>query len=157
VKLGPGVMGCAEPNDRGTCEMGCPYCVCAAWDTPIDTPDGPVAISLIDVGDLVYSIHQGEVVAVPVVRTNSTAVENHELVQVVYENGAVVEMSPGHPTADGRRFEDIVAGEPGIAEVRMVPYGHGFTFDILPDSDTGVYFSGENPIGSTLHLGGNNL
>jgi hypothetical protein len=32
----------------------------------------------------------------------------------------------------------------------VVPYEHPFTYDILPDSDTGAYFAGGLLIGSTL-------
>jgi hypothetical protein len=37
-----------------------------------------------------------------------------------------------------------------VASIRVVPYGHDATYDILPDSDTGTYFAGGALIGSTL-------
>ncbi len=153
VNYGATGMMCMAPNDRGTCEMGCPYCVCGAWDTLVDTPDGQTYISLLAEGDVVYSLHQGERTAVPILQTTSMSVARHEMVQVTYDDGTVVEMSPTHPTADGRFFKDIDPNSKGIREVRRVPYDHDRTFDILPASDSGIYFSNGVPIGSTLFAG----
>jgi hypothetical protein len=63
-------------------------------------------------------------------------------------------MSPGHPTADGRTLSDVTRGE-DLAGVRVlarevIPYLHPFTYDILPDSDSGTYFASGVLVGSTL-------
>jgi hypothetical protein len=109
------------------------------------------------VGDLVYSLHQGEVVTVPIVKTNQTPVHNHEVVQVSLENGAVLEISALHPTAEGRVVGDLAPqeriGGVAIRDVRAIAYQFEYTYDILPDSDTGAYFTGGVPIGSTLFKG----
>jgi hypothetical protein len=114
-----------------------------------------VAISLLDEGDLVWSIHGGEKVAVPIVWVNLTRVENHKVVAVQLGNGATIEMSRNHPTADGRPFEALTVGESmdgqAITGLTLNPYPYTHTFDILPDSDTGIYFTGGFPVGSTLH------
>jgi hypothetical protein len=64
-------------------------------------------------------------------------------------------MSPGHPTADGRFFGDLEVGDDlggiEIVGAALVPYRESHTHDILPASDTGVYFAGGVPVGSTLH------
>ena len=75
------------------------------------------------------------------------------MVRVTYDTGAVVEMSPIHPTADGRLFGDLDAPIDGVSRIRRVPYDNGRTFDILPGSDSGIYYSNEIPIGSTLFAG----
>jgi hypothetical protein len=63
-------------------------------------------------------------------------------------------MSPGHPTADGRTFGELHVGdrlEGGtVSAATIVDYDERFTFDILPDSDTGTYFAGGVHVGSTL-------
>ena len=68
--------------------------------------------------------------------------------------GAVLEISDIHPTADGRLFADLRAGGSlygmEILDSRIIPYTHPYTYDILPDSDTGTYFAGGALIGSTL-------
>jgi hypothetical protein len=67
----------------------------------------------------------------------------------------VLEISAGHPTADGRSFADLRAGaDLGGLHVENVvhaaPYTYSFTHDILPDSSSGAYFAAGALIGSTL-------
>lgn len=148
-----GSTGC-YPAGAG-CPMGCPMCICAAPDTPIAAPGGERAIAEIAVGDLVYSIDGDAIVVVPVVRVRRrVAPAGHQMVRVTLASGAVVEMSPSHPTADGGAFADLAPGDPlGEAEVlsaERVPYGHAFTYDILPASSTGTYFASGALVGSTL-------
>jgi hypothetical protein len=143
---------------EGTCPQGCaPLCVCASPDTPIATPDGDRPIASLAVGDLVYSVDHGLVVAVPIVRANRIAARDHVVKRVVLETGTVLEISAPHPTADGRLFGGLSAGDTldGIAirALSTIPYEHPYTYDILPDSDTGSYFAGGALIGSTLAPG----
>jgi hypothetical protein len=79
---------------------------------------------------------------------------DHAIVRIELESGRVLEMSPGHPTVDGARFGDLAPGvelgNAAIASVELVPYEHPFTYDILPDSDTGTYVAAGALVGSTL-------
>lgn len=129
----------------------CP--ICAAPTTPIATPGGERAIAELRAGDLVYSVDGEAIVVVPVLRAASTPVVRHHVVRVQLESGAVLEVSPGHPTADGRTFADLRAGGTldglPITRVDRVPYEHARTYDILPGSDTGSYFAAGARIGST--------
>jgi len=81
-------------------------------------------------------------------------VVSHHVQRVVLATGTVLEISALHPTADGRTFADLHADSVlegiGIVSVETIPYQHPFTYDILPDSDTGTYFAGGVLIGSTL-------
>ena len=65
-----------------------------------------------------------------------------------------LEISAGHPTADGRTFGDLRAGgqldSHEIISVEVVPYTYPFTYDVLPGSKTGTYFAGGALVGSTL-------
>jgi hypothetical protein len=154
VPVGPvGPPMCTAPVD-GTCPPGNPGAVCAAPDTHIATPSGERPIAELKEGDLVYSVDGGVVQAVPLVRVSRTAVHDHQVVAVSLPGGVVLHISPGHPTADGRLFGELGAGDTlsghGVVDVRMEAYGHGFTHDILPDSDSGTYFAGGVLIGSTL-------
>jgi hypothetical protein len=128
--------------------------VCASPDTPIATPGGNRHIADLAVGDLVYSVEHEAVVAVPVLRVNRTPVHDHHVVRVTLESGAVLEVSPRHPTADGRTFGDLRAGGrlDGIAitAIELIPYAYPFTYDILPGSHTHTYFAGGALIGTTL-------
>jgi hypothetical protein len=130
-------------------------CVCSAPWTPIDTPEGPRRIADLRAGDLVFSVHRGEKTIVPLARVGRRAVEGHSVVRLTLENGHVIEMSGGHPTADGRALRTLVAGdrlgEMRIAVVETVPYDEPFTHDVLPASDSGTYFSRGAWLGSTMH------
>jgi hypothetical protein len=152
VDVGP---RCVEPDERGSCAPGCaPLCKCAAPETPIATPSGDRPIASLQVGDRVYSIDRGALRAVPILRTNRSPVANHHAMRVALVSGVVLHISPGHPTADGRRFGELHAGDDidgvAITSAELVPYIHDATYDILPDSDSGSYFAGGVLVGSTL-------
>ncbi|MEE8409914.1 MAG: hypothetical protein V3T05_09930 [Myxococcota bacterium] len=127
---------------------------CAAPDTPIATPAGPTPIAWLRVGDLVYTEHAGAITAVPIRRVRSTAVTNHTMVSLRLDDGSAVSMSPGHPTADGRTFAGLRQGDwlgqRSVIAVKRTAYQGSYTFDILPDSDSGTYFASGALVGSTL-------
>lgn len=139
---------------NGTCPTGCNGCVCNSPDTPIATPNGNRLIDELREGDLVYSIHEGRVRAVRIARVVRQDAPNHVVVEVKLASGTTLHISPKHPTADGRTFGQLTVGDQldGIAvtEVRLVPFEHSHTVDILPDSDTGMYYAGGVLIGSTI-------
>jgi hypothetical protein len=148
------VTECRDPTPEGTCPIGAPCTECASPDTPIETPDGARAIASLRPGDFVYSVEDGAVVVVPVIRTSTTRVRKHHVIEVALANGAALRISPRHPTADGHLFADLVAGdhlgEVQILAVKLVPYDAEATYDILPASTTGFYFAGGALVGSTL-------
>lgn len=152
MKSAPGgVCSCTESS--GNVEVFCQG-VCASPDTPIDTPSGPRAIAELRPGDLVYSVDKGRVAAVPIRRVQRIEVRAHSVVHVELASGSTLEISAPHPTADGRDFGDLAAGDEldgvRILRVECVPYTFDATYDILPDSDTGTYFAGGVLIGSTM-------
>jgi hypothetical protein len=136
---------------RGSCP------ICAAPDTPIATPVGDRPIASLAVGDLVYSVDHDAIVAVPLLLVGRTPVASHRVMRVVLTDGAVLEMSAGHRTADGRSFGDLVPGAPldvqhTVASAELVPYAHDATYDILPGSSSGTYFAAGANVASTLAL-----
>jgi hypothetical protein len=143
------------PNSAGTCPVGCaPLCECVSPGTLIATASGEVPIELLQVGDLVYSVEDEAIVLVPLLRAESRPVENHHVVRLTLSDGTVLEVSAGHPMGDGTSFGTLEVGDVRdaltVIAVERIPYEHGFTFDILPDSSTGTYFAGGVSIGSTL-------
>lgn len=149
---GPVGNGCCACGEDDRCAS---FCRCAAPDTPVATPDGERAIAALRPGDLVLSVDAGEVVAVPVLEVSRLrAPADHTAVRLRLADGRALEMSPGHPTADGRTFAALGPGARlGAATVVAVergPYGRAFTYDILPDSDSGAYFAAGALVGSTL-------
>jgi len=152
VETGP---RCVAPDARGTCPVGCaPLCMCAAPDTPIATPEGERPIAELAVGDLVYSVRDGAIVAVPIVQVHRQPVTDHRVMRVTLDTGVTLSITGGHPTADGRTFDALVAGdalgEASVVAVEEVPYPHPYTHDILPGTRSGAYFAGGALVGSTL-------
>jgi hypothetical protein len=134
-------------------EVMCP--ICASPATPIATPEGERSIAELSPGDLVYSVDDRAIVAVPLLRVGSTPVNAHRVVRIELDDGRVLELSPGHPTADGRHFYDLEAGSllddrHVVVSSALVPYRYERTYDILPASSTGTYFAAGALIGTTL-------
>jgi hypothetical protein len=136
----------------------CPICLVAG--TRISTPGGPVAVELLRVGDLVWSLDgEGRTVAVPVVRTGSSPVPpDHMVIRLRLEDGRLLFASPGHPLADGSSLLTLHIGSwiggSVVEEVGLGPYASAFTYDILPGSETGWYWAEGILLGSTLNGGG---
>ena len=127
---------------------------CAAPDTPIATPSGEQPIATLRPGDLVFSMHHGQLTTVPIVRASRTPAAHHHVMRVALETGRVLLISPGHPTAEGGTFAELRAGAPlgerRVSTAVLVPYPGAFTYDILPDSDSGTYVAADALVGSTL-------
>lgn len=142
--------------ESGTWQYGRAQCpICAAPDTPIATPQGERAIAELRVGDLVYSVDQGAIVAVPIARVGSTPVFQHQVLRIVLTDGAVLEISPQHPLASGQPLSSLTTGDAldelhTVQSSELVPYEYSRTYDILPSSSTGTYFAAGAQLGSTL-------
>jgi hypothetical protein len=97
----------------------------------------------------------GARVARPLVEIGSTPVPStHRVVHLLLSDGRAVDVSPRHPTADGRRVGDLVAGDrydgAVVASAELLPYTGGATFDVLPAGATGSYWANGVLLGSTL-------
>jgi hypothetical protein len=128
--------------------------ICASPDTPIATPQGDIAIADLRPGDLVYSLRDGQSVIVPLLAASRTPVSEHTVLRISLEDATVLEISGPHPTADGRRLDQLAIGEVidgrRIAAIERIPYRHAFTYDVLPASETAAYLAAGVWLGSTL-------
>jgi hypothetical protein len=136
---------------------GAPVCpICLARGTNIATPRGDVAVEELRAGDVVWTLDdRGVRVPAPLVAVGSMTVPaTHEIVRLVLSDGRAVDVSPGHPTSDGRAVGDLGVGDAldGATVVWMerVRYAGGATFDVLPASASGVYWANGVLLGSTL-------
>ncbi|HLE58567.1 MAG TPA: Hint domain-containing protein [Candidatus Limnocylindria bacterium] len=140
-----------EPDASGP---NCP--ICLARGTQIDTPDGPVAVELLRVGDAVWTVDAtGRRVAGVIEQVGSmTAPAEHRVVHLVLDDGRQAWISPGHPTADGRLVGDLRPGDlldgATVLSAALEAYGGGTTFDLLPSGATGAYWANGILLGSTL-------
>jgi hypothetical protein len=138
-------------------QAGPPQCpICLALGTRIATPTGEIAVQDLRAGDVVWTLDtNGKRVAAPLVAVGSTPVPpTHVVVKVALDDGRLVYVSPGHPTADGRHIGDLAVGETldgaRIASVDRVAYAGGATYDVLPAGATGAYWANGVLLGSTL-------
>ena len=154
-------------TDRGeitieaTAKAGEPACpICLARGTTIDTPDGPVAVERLRLGDPIWTLDangrriRGTVIALG----STTAPADHHVIRLTLADGRTVTASPGHPLADGRTFGALALGDlvdgSRIVGLVFVPYSGGQTFDLVASGPTGLYLSGGIPLGSTLVAAG---
>ena len=148
-------MGAPTCGTLSSTTLSCRFdSVCASPETLIATPSGERRIVELVPGDLVYSVDRNGLQAVPLLRVGHTVVYNHHVIQLTTADGAVLEMSAGHPTADGRTFGQLRSGDmldgALIESSRTIPYRFSQTYDILPASDTGTYVAAGKLVGSTL-------
>ena len=136
---------------------GQPPCpICLARGTRIATPSGDVAVEDLRVGDVVWTLDAaGARVALPLTEIGSTPVPaSHRVVQLRLSDGRAVDVSPGHPTADGRKVGDFVGGDrydgAVVVSAELIPYAGGATFDVLPAGATGTYWANGVLLGSTI-------
>lgn len=136
---------------------GAPNCpICLAASTLIATPHGPIRVTDVTVGTVVWTqASDGSRIAPPVVELGSMPVPpGHMMVHLRLADGRELLASPRHKTADGRpvgslRVGDVVDGSTVIAW-ELVPYAGERTYDILPAGATGRYWANGILLSSTL-------
>jgi hypothetical protein len=132
----------------------CPICLAAG--TLIDTPTGPVPVQDLHLGMPVWTLDKAGVrVARPLLRVSRTIVPaNHQVIHLVLDDGRALWVSPGHPTADGRRVGQLQVGDfldgSRLLAMDRVPYVGFATYDLLPAGDTGFYWADGILLASTL-------
>jgi len=136
---------------------GQPPCpICLARGTRIATPAGDIAVEDLKIGDVVWTQDAaGARVALPLIQIGSTPVPTtHRVVQLRLSDSRAVDVSPGHPTADGRKVGDLTAGDSYdgavVVSAELTPYAGGATFDVLPAGATGMYWANGVLLGSTI-------
>lgn len=132
----------------------CP--ICLAEGTLIDTPSGKMAVQNLKTGDKVWTTDSsGNRITVSILAVAKTPVSStHEVIHLILSDGRELFVSPGHPVGDGRLVGELKNGDEldgsRISYFEKIPYGKGFTYDILPAGETGLYFANGILIGSAL-------
>ncbi len=134
--------------------LTCPICLAA--NTLIDTPDGAIPVQDLRPGMPVWTVDRaGERRAVRVEETvRRPAPVGSRLVRLVLDDGRALLASPNHPTTDGRVIGDLKTGDvldgARVASAAQAPYTDGWTYDLLPEGETGAYWANGILLGSTL-------
>ena len=96
----------------------------------------------------------GKRMVTSLIRASSVQAKNHRVVRLVLADGRTAEISPAHPTADGKTVGDLKAGDAYdgsiVKSASLIPYQGTHTYDILPAGETGFYFADGILMGSTL-------
>lgn len=135
-------------------EPPCP--ICLARGTRIDTPDGPVPVEALRIGDPIWTLDAaGKRVAGSVVALGSMqAPAEHRVIRLTLADGRTVTASPGHPLADGRQLGELAVGDSvdgsPVVALESLPYGGSATFDLVASGATGAYYTDGIPLGTTL-------
>jgi hypothetical protein len=131
--------------------------ICLASTDNIATPSGPIPLTELRVGTMVWTLGSaGERVAAPILAVSHrlTPIGFHVL-RLTLADGRVVEASAGHPAVGGRPLGELVAGDSldgsRLIRIESIPYV-GETWDLLPAGPTGTYWANGIPLGSTLRL-----
>ena len=133
---------------------GCPICLSA--NSVIRTPNGDVSIKDIKEGTTVWSTNSnGIIIKSKVIKINNVlAGDTHKVIDLQLADGRELFASPNHPTYDGRIIANLKVGGTYdgsiVKSIELVPYKYQFTYDILPNSQTGNYWANEILVGSTL-------
>jgi hypothetical protein len=144
-------------NPDGTCQPIECRLRCLPETARIDTPDGPVVVTALRTGDLVFTRDEtGARIVAPVLRVRAVPVTRpHAVTELALADGRVVRASAAHPTAGGGpdlgelRVGDWVDGAEIVA-ARTVPYDGSHTWDLRPAGPTGEYWADGVLLGSTL-------
>lgn len=160
-----GSLDCANPGKQPTTNItiadgewstfgitsnSCTKCLDAS--APIATPDGPVAIDHLRVGDRIYVVRGGKRIVTTVAAMQRVPATNQAR-RFVLADGRIVVGSAPHPLGDGRAFGTIAAGDlvdgARVERVELVPYRDGHAYDLLPAIDAAYLVDGV-PVRSTM-------
>lgn len=134
--------------------LTCP--ICLSGDTWIDTPAGPVRVKDMHEGMPVWTRNpDGTWRAVSVLQFVKKHVPSpFQIVHLILSDGRELYASAGHPMTDGRTLSMLAPGDrldgAQVIGVDLQFSPEEFTYDILPDGDTGVYWANGIPLESTL-------
>jgi hypothetical protein len=148
-------------NEDGSFFRGTPnLCRCLPADALIATPNGAKKISSLSIGDQVWSLDEyGQRISQPIKYLRKVATpDDHKLVHLFLDDDRWIKASPMHPDATGRTMSSLNISDcldgAIIIHKKWEVYKEAFTWDLLPDGDTGLYFANDILMGSTIRVNG---
>lgn len=137
-------------------KKGMPTPICLSGDTRIETPNGDVSVKDMKKGMSVWTVDStGKKIPGRVALIGKTfAPIGHTIVHLKLSDKRELYFSSGHKVADGRKAMELRAGDTlqgtAILSANLMPYTEEYTYDILPEGDTGMYFANGILLQSTL-------
>jgi hypothetical protein len=131
--------------------------ICLASTDSIATPSGPIPVTELRVGTMVWTLDAAgaRVAAAVLVVSHRPTPIGFNVLRLTLADGRIVEASAGHPTVGGRPVGELGAGDSidgsRLISIESIPY-LGDTWDLLPAGPTGTYWANGIPLGSTLRL-----
>jgi len=128
---------------------------CLPADAAIATPRGPISVSTLRVGDVVWTTTtSGARIAAPLVAVRSIPLDgDHAIARITLDDGRTLRASSSHPLVDGTLVGSVVIGAlvdgARVTAIESSRY-RGATWDLLPAGDTGTYWADTVRLGSTL-------
>ncbi len=159
---GPPVARVDDPPPPYYCELNeiankprnCP--ICLASNSEIATPTGAVNVKDITIGMQIWSVNnRGEKIVSTVQHVSRTLVpRDHRVIHIVLADGREAWVSPNHPLVNGLTAGQLVVGSvydgSRVSRADSIPYWDTYTYDLLPNSDTGEYWVNGIVMKSTL-------
>lgn len=145
-------------NDGTLFRGGHNFCRCLPAATLISTSLGAHAVSELKVNDLVWSYNSNnEKILVPIKKMNIQAIpKGYQMIELLLSDGRKLTVSPLHPDRYGCPLDELQAGdffnESKVISKSIVVYNKPYTYDLLPDSETRLYFANDILVGSTLMI-----
>ena len=150
-------LGCITKEQYHNCQTakyGCPICLAAS--TLIVTSKGLVPVTNLVPGDMVWSMNKGQQrILVPIKRVgHMKSPQGFMIKSITLADGRTLKASASHPTTGGRQIGELRVGDrlngAKIISIKSIDYSNQYTYDLLPDSDTGYYWADGVLLGSTL-------
>lgn len=129
---------------------------CLSSSTTISTNTGSVNVKNLKLGMLVWTLTGNGVKELqPIVKLSTIDVgTNHRVSHLILSDGRIADVSPNHPTTDGRIVGQLQKGDKydgsTVLSNQSIVYQDTKTYDLLPAGDTGYYFANGILMGSTL-------
>lgn len=134
----------------------CCSATCLPFYTRINTDKAAKLISNLKVGEKVISLNEeNRVITAVVVKINKVkAPPFHKMIFIKFNNGLFIEASFWHPLANNLPIGYLEKGDVyfgrRVIEKKILIYHGDYTYDILLDNMTNIYFVNNIPLKSTL-------
>lgn len=143
-----------EANELAHLPRNCP--ICLSSNTDISTPDGKINVQLLKPGMIIFSQDEkGDKIKSPLVKVSRTKTpSDHHVYHLILSDYRELSVSSMHPLENGKPVDTLRIGDvydgASVVSVNYELYGGQYTYDLLPDSSTGLYWANGILMGSTL-------